>query len=59
MINTDFKAATDYELCALYCDYHEWLNRPRPPHKEETRAKYEQYMREILGELADRHYQPR
>lgn len=54
-----FRTATDYELAALYCDYHEWLNSPatgpRGPDEARVRAKYEGYLQQIMGELGRRH----
>lgn len=47
---------SDYELCALYCDYHEWLISPTTgPDKEETIQKYEQKCKDILNEIAGRY----
>jgi hypothetical protein len=47
----------DYELCALYCDYYEWLSSPiTGPRDDHVRAKYEELCKEILGEVAERHF---
>lgn len=51
----EFYGADDYNLCALYCDYHEWLNGPNPPARPETRLKYEAKLAAILRLLAHRH----
>ena len=41
-----------YELCALYCDYHEWLHGPNRPPWPQTRMDYEAKMETILDVLA-------
>lgn len=47
---------TDYELCALFVDYREWLDSPTvAPTRQSTREKYEGYLRSILSELGRRH----
>lgn len=51
---TRLRSADDYNLCALYCDYWEWLNGAHPPTTERVRAKYHGYCDDILQELTRR-----
>lgn len=52
----DFETMEDYDLCALYCDYYEWLQSPTTsPDSPKTREEYEGYMRGILLELGRRY----
>ena len=46
----------DYNLCALYCDYHEWLTSPMTaPRNPATRAKYLGKLHEIIMTIARRY----
>lgn len=52
----ELSSDTDYELCALFVDYREWLNSPTMgPKSKPTRDKYEGYLKDILSELGNRH----
>ena len=43
-----------YGLCALYCDYAEWLAAPHGPTDRKTREEYEQRLKGIHSELKRR-----
>lgn len=48
----NFKGLSTYELCALYCDYHEWLGSPAyGPKNPSIRAKYEEYLDGIVAQI--------
>jgi hypothetical protein len=51
----DLQADTDYELCARYCDYWEWLDGPFKPNNQYTIDKYRGYLQQILKEIGRRH----
>lgn len=58
-----YEKMTDYELCALYCDFYEWLNHPVSapvgPRTEDIRSKYKGKAKLILEIIAGRHgYKP-
>lgn len=47
-----YEAMTVYELCALYCDYHEYLASPTMgPSTEYVKGKYGMKLLEIHEEL--------
>lgn len=50
----NFEDMTDYELCCLYADYHEWLVAPHAPKDELVRAKYTGMMHGIMLEIGRR-----
>lgn len=52
----ELESATDYDLCASYCDVCDWLRSPLTGFvSPETREKYEGYMRDILLEISRRY----
>ncbi len=52
----NYKDMPDYDLCALYCDYHEWLSSPTTgPSDPAVRAKYLRKLHEIVMTLALRY----
>lgn len=49
------KEMSIYDLCALYCDYHEWLVSPKTgPSDQEVIREYRTYCEKIVGEIARR-----
>jgi hypothetical protein len=49
-----YEDRSDYELCSLYCDYHEWLETGSDI-KPNVREKYENHLAEIMREIARRY----
>lgn len=49
-----FESSSDYELCALYCDYHEWLAKDQGI-SPVVRGKYSSKLRDILLTIARRY----
>ncbi len=46
---------SDYELCALFCDYWEWLESPvTGPSDQQVIHKYREMCGDILDEIAER-----
>lgn len=52
---TWYRQYSDYELCSLYSDYHEWLEESGWKFEKSVKDRYRHYMREILAELGRRH----